>query len=279
VAAARYITKTMGPTHPAETPVHGRGELVPGYEHLAMRQCTAISIGAGGLGGEIGQALVRKGVGKLIICDDDFVELSNLNRQRLFLEDLYKNKALALAKNLAREATHRTEIRGYPFRFQDAVERGVDLSCTLAVCGVDNDATRVYVARHFRALKIPVVFLAVSRDASCGYVFVQETDTESPCFGCLFPDAVNSDRASPCAAGATIDILKVVAGLATYAVDSLIMPRRRTWNYKEVFLAGQIQDGHRRLEKRANCPLCGTFTQDPPVTVAASAMRASEPSC
>jgi molybdopterin/thiamine biosynthesis adenylyltransferase len=270
LTGTRYITRLIGSTHPAEAPVHGRDDLVPGFVHSAMRQCSIVSIGAGGLGGEVGYALVRKGVGTLKVCDHDFVELSNLNRQRFFSQDLYKNKALALAKNLAREATHRTEIRGYPFGFQDAVERGVDLSCTLAVCGVDNDATRVYVARYFRALEIPVVFLAVSRDASCGYVFVQETDIESPCFVCLFPDAVNSDETSPCAAGATIDILKVVAGIATYAVDSLIMPRKRTWNYKEVFLAGQIQDGHKRLTKRGDCPLCGQSPQNSPVVVAAS---------
>jgi molybdopterin/thiamine biosynthesis adenylyltransferase len=244
-----------------------------------MRQCTAAIIGAGGLGGEIGQALVRKGIKVIKLFDHDCVELSNLNRQRFFAEDLYKPKALALAKNLAREATHRTVILGHPFGFQEAVERGIDVSCTLTVCGVDNDATRVYVSRYFQALEIPVVFVAVSRDASCGYVFVQETDNESPCFGCLFPDAVNNDGTSPCAAGATIDILKVVAGIATYAIDSLIMPRRRAWNYKEVFLAGQIQDGHRRLERRADCELCGTPTQNSPLAVATSAPRASGPSC
>jgi len=228
-----------------------------------LRQSTAILIGAGGLNGEVGQALSRKGIGALKILDHDVVELSNLNRQRFFQEDLGKNKAFALVKNLAREATQRMHIVGYPFRFQEAVEKGIDVSCTVAVCGVDNDGTRVDVSRHFRVCQIPVVFIAVSRDAASGYVFVQEAKANSACFGCLFPGAVDNEATSACddPAGATIDILKSVAGIATYAVDSLIMHRRRTWNYKEVFLSGHLKDGHGTIPKKNDCPLCGVSQQ------------------
>ena len=252
----RYTTKALSPVHPAETPVFGRTKSVPGYSHAALCSSSAILVGAGGLNGEIGHALIRKGIGKLTIFDHDYVELSNLNRQRFFKEDLYQNKALALAKNLAKEATQHSEIIAYPLRFQDAADRGADISCTFASCGVDNDATRAYVSRCFRALQIPVVSVAVSRDASSGCVFVQEANTDGPCFGCLVPSAVDNDATNPCAAGATIDVLKVVAGIATYALDSLIMPRRRNWNYKEVFLSGALKDGHRMIEKRDDCPLC-----------------------
>jgi molybdopterin/thiamine biosynthesis adenylyltransferase len=257
---ARYVTEVLDLTHPAEVPVHDRSRRVPGYRHTALRESSATLIGAGGLNGEIGHSLSRKAIGTLEIFDPDFVELSNLNRQRFFRPDLYTNKACALAKNLAREATGRSTIIGYPLRFQEALRKGIDVSCTVAVCGVDNDETRVDVSRHYRARRTPVVFIAVSRDAANGYVFVQEGSSDSACFGCLFPDAVDNPATSPCddPAGATIDVLKAVAGIATYAIDSLIMPRRRTWNYKEVFLAGQLRDGHRVIPKREDCPLCGS---------------------
>ena len=47
------------------------------------------------------------------------------------------------------------------------------------------------------------------------------------------------------------DILKVIGGLALYAVDSLLMERPRNWNLRYVFLAGFIEDAHRIVEKNA----------------------------
>ncbi|MFQ5858104.1 MAG: hypothetical protein ACE5LU_21070, partial [Anaerolineae bacterium] len=88
-----------------------------------------------------------------------------------------------------------------------------------------------------------------------GYVFVQTSQPDAPCFLCLFPDAAEDRRVHGCA-GASIEILKVVAGIALYAVDSLLMPRPRPWNYKQVFL-DQGQDGHRTVRPRPGCPLSG----------------------
>src|SRR5688572_27768524 len=62
-------------------------------------------VGCGALGTHLAQHLVRAGVGRLRICDRDFVELNNLQRQVLFDEqDVRSNlpKAAAAAAKLAR---------------------------------------------------------------------------------------------------------------------------------------------------------------------------------
>jgi len=56
--------------------------------------------GCGGLGSNIAVALTRAGVGKLILCDFDVVEASNLNRQHFFQSDIGKIKSEALAVHL-----------------------------------------------------------------------------------------------------------------------------------------------------------------------------------
>ena len=89
-----------------------------------------------------------------------------------------------------------------------------------------------------------------------GYVFVQESRAGKACWLCLFPEAAESQSHTPCPAGATIDILKVMAGIATYALDSLVMPRRRRWNYKEVCLTGDVPEMTRSIERRPHCPGC-----------------------
>ena len=58
--------------------------------------------GAGGLGSNCAVALVRIGLGKLIIADFDVVSESNLNRQFYFRDQLNEKKVAALKVNLLR---------------------------------------------------------------------------------------------------------------------------------------------------------------------------------
>lgn len=56
--------------------------------------------GAGGLGSNCAQMLVRSGFADLVIVDGDTIEASNLNRQFYFPYQIGQPKALALADNL-----------------------------------------------------------------------------------------------------------------------------------------------------------------------------------
>lgn len=58
--------------------------------------------GAGGLGSNCAVALARTGIGFLHLVDFDKVELSNLNRQYFFLDQLGMYKVDALKQNIAR---------------------------------------------------------------------------------------------------------------------------------------------------------------------------------
>lgn len=227
---------------------------MPGFDQRALSRAHVTAVGAGGLNGEVGHGLVRKGIGRLTIFDHDVVELSNLARQQFTAEDLDQNKALALAHNLTRQATGRTLIEGHARSFQDALAAGVNVAGDIAIAGVDNNPTRIAVADHYLRQRTPVIFLAVDARAARGYVFVQTSRPGDPCFLCLFPDA-GEDRVVHGCAGASIEILKVVAGIALYAIDSLLMSRPRPWNYKEIFL-DEGGDGSRVIGARWGCRLC-----------------------
>ena len=58
--------------------------------------------GAGGLGSNCAAALVRSGIGSLVIADCDIVSDSNLNRQFYFRDQIGMKKTEALALNLRR---------------------------------------------------------------------------------------------------------------------------------------------------------------------------------
>ncbi|MBX7255922.1 MAG: ThiF family adenylyltransferase [Candidatus Hydrogenedentes bacterium] len=248
----RIETKTL--RNPDGITVTDRQEMLPSFDHAVVRKSTGTIFGCGGLGSQVGYGLCRKGYRRLRYYDHDTVEHSNLNRQFFFKNDLGKNKAIQLVKNLAPHAPSGTILEGHALSFQDAVALGHDLVADFVVCGVDNGETRVAVARYCLRHAIPVVFLAVDFAAEHGYVFVQEPG--GACFGCVFPNALNSPKA-PCRVPAVIDILDVVAGLALYAIDSLLMDRRRAWNFRNVHLAGFAPSSELVIEKRPDCPLCG----------------------
>ena len=118
---------------------------------------------------------------------------------------------------------------------------------------MDNNPARIAASRYFRSLKIPVIFTAVSADANHGYVFVQEAT--GPCFGCLFPDSVDSRTYACPATPAVADILQAVGALTVYAVDTCLMDRPRKWNYRRIYLSDGDWDSATVIERRSDCSL------------------------
>lgn len=239
--------------------VSDRQDRLPHFSTAALQRGRAIGIGTGGLTCSVYLALVRKGIGRLEICDPDVVELSNLNRQHFFREDLHQPKAICLARHAARHGLLPCQITGHFVAFVEESADALSHDADLAICGVDNDKTRAIASRYFRGKQIPVVHAAVSEDAAYGWVFVEEPD--GPCVGCVhhrIAGALNKPLRcidSP----AAIDILQTLSGLILYAADSLLMPRPRNWNYRSVDLRGGAPDMVTTATIRRDCALCGGY--------------------
>ena len=61
-----------------------RQRKLAGFDQEIFSKSSVLCIGAGGLISHIAPTLVRKGIGRITLLDDDVVEASNLNRQRLY---------------------------------------------------------------------------------------------------------------------------------------------------------------------------------------------------
>ena len=229
-------------------------DKVTGFLSQKYHSSKVLMIGAGGIGSLIGVAMTRKGIGFLDIFDDDYVEFKNLTRQIFTKKDIGKNKAVQLVKMLSGQGLYNTTLRGFPYRFQEALEIKWDMSgYDLIICGVDNNPTRISVSKYCSLNKIPLIMSAVSRDASTMYCAVQEPD--KACFGCMLPQSVNDDS-YPCNLPGIIDINQVVAGFSVYAVDTILMKRYREWNFKFVSLDGMVPDSSKIINKNPECRLC-----------------------
>jgi len=73
----------------------------PGVRQKIKKSVVGIA-GLGGLGSVVAIALVRVGVGRLILVDFDVVEPSNLNRQQYFFHQIGMPKVEALRENLSK---------------------------------------------------------------------------------------------------------------------------------------------------------------------------------
>ena len=94
---------TEMPEMPAFTADATTQELHKGLspKQSSLLQAAQVAIfGLGGLGSNVAMWLARLGVGHLLLYDFDRVELSNLNRQYYFVEDVGEYKAVALLKHL-----------------------------------------------------------------------------------------------------------------------------------------------------------------------------------
>lgn len=257
-----YLTKALDSLRWSE--LNFSQGKIRGFDLERNQQSRILLVGAGGLNSNSALGMVRKGIGELDIFDDDYVETKNLTRQFFYPRDIGKNKAIRLAKNLSNEGFFRTKITGYPFRFQEALELGFHLSNYDAiVSGVDNNTTRVTVAKFGLDNQIPVIHSAVSRDGNYMYCAVQETG--KACFGCMFPHSLN-DATYPCNLPGIIDVLQVVAGFVVFALDTILSERNREWNLKAISLDGSVPDSSLVVANKEDCPLCGSQNRQSGVT-------------
>lgn len=142
---------------------YSRHFLIEGWDQacqLKLKNSTVFIAGAGGLGSPVSLYLAAAGVGRIIICDMDNVELSNLNRQILYtVNDKGCSKSLR-AKERLTALNPAAEVIPLNKRIEDAVEeiKGADL---ILDC-LDNFTSRLFLNRVSHENRIPMVHAGVS---------------------------------------------------------------------------------------------------------------------
>lgn len=160
---------------------------VGGAGQQKLLASTVALIGAGGIGSPAIQYLAAAGIGRLMVIDDDVVDLSNLQRQTLFgTADIGRPKAEVAA---GRVAAMNPDVKVEPVTVRidadtaDPLLAGADL----ILDGCDNFATRLAVSDASLRLRIPLVSAAVGQfDGQLGVWRGWEADR--PCYRCLVGD-------------------------------------------------------------------------------------------
>lgn len=150
----------------------------------SIHQATVLCIGAGGLGSTAALYLAAAGVGRLIICDGDEVELCNLHRQIIHtLDSIDLNKAVS-AKEACRRINPFTDISVIPEMLSSENANEVIQRCQVVLDCTDNVAARYLINDTAMKYHVPVIFGSAMRWE--GQLSVYGWDG-GPCYRCLFP--------------------------------------------------------------------------------------------
>src|SRR6185295_13038726 len=116
-------------------------------ERAELASKSALVIGVGGLGCAAALALVRAGLGRVVLADDDQVELDNLHRQILYREEHVGTRKLEVAKaTLCRRGGTDASIELVHNRFLPDNARTLARGVDVVLEGADNFATKFLAA-------------------------------------------------------------------------------------------------------------------------------------
>ena len=180
-----------------------------GQEKLGLS--TVLVVGVGGLGCPVLGALARSGVGRLVFCDPDRVEASNLPRQTLFtVADVGRTKVDAAARALA-AANPWSRLEPRAMRVDATNVRALVEDADLVVDGTDNFATKFLVHDACRSAAKPLVSASLHQWEAQVTAFPFHRN-EPGCWRCLYPEAPEDGCVGVCADVGVAGALAGVAG-------------------------------------------------------------------
>lgn len=239
---------------------YSRHILLDGFDMACqqrLQSARVLVLGAGGLGCPAAMYLAASGVGRLVLADDDVVDLSNLQRQIGHrTADIGRAKVQSLAATVQAINPH-VQVDALPARL-----RGDELvACVAAVDLVldcsDNFTTRLAVNRACVAQGKPLVSGAAIRTE--GQVAVFNATAASPCYACLYGED-NPETQLTCSESGVLAPLVGIIG-AMQAVEAVKVLARFGEPLDGRLLLLDVRSMEWRtlsLQKDPACPVCAS---------------------
>ena len=182
---------------------------IAGQERLS--KAAVLIVGAGGLGSPAAMYLASSGIGKITVCDDDTVDLGNLQRQILYrTDDIGKYKAAAAAAAL-HAINPLVDVRPAGKRLTESAMQTVIRDHDVVVDASDNFETRFALNTACHAECTPLVSGAAIGFRGQVSVFRLDRDG-SPCLQCLYPAELNDQETGDCSANGVFAPLTGIIG-------------------------------------------------------------------
>ncbi len=223
----------------------------------ALLNARVLIIGAGGLGSPIALYLAAAGVGHIVICDFDKVELSNLQRQIAHgCADIGKLKV-----DSARDAMHNVnpdiKITTIDHALSDAELNTEAQLADLLIDGSDNFTTRFAVNAASINNKTPLVSGAVIRMEGQVCVFRPDQDN-TPCYHCLYPGGEELDETCT-QTGVLAPVVGIIGSIQATEAIKVLTGVGQALNSKLMILDAETMQS--RILNLSKDPACKTCNQ------------------
>ncbi len=162
-----------------------------------IKQAKVLIVGAGGLGCSVAEFLVRAGIGKIGIIDNDLVNISNLHRQSLYDKNDINNSKVKSAKKKLNKINSKTLIETYNIRFNKDNASKIIQQYEFIVDGSDNFKTKFLINDCSLKFKKFLVIGAINKFD--GHLFTYNFhNKKTPCLRCFFQEDKISDDILNC---------------------------------------------------------------------------------
>ncbi len=228
-----------------------------------LKDATVLLVGAGGLGAPAATYLAAAGIGRLVLVDDDTVDVSNLHRQPLFTEaDAGRAKVDVTAERLgALNPYVHVEARTQRLDASNAVE--LVRQAAVVIDGTDTFQTRYLINDACVITGVPNAFASISQFGGQASVFgaTRADGARGPCYRCVFPEPPPAGTVPSCAEGGVLGVvpgffgtlqasesIKLILGIGEPLVGRLLIAD---------LLAASFRTLH--VSRDPACPVCGDY--------------------
>lgn len=227
---------------------------IEGQERLLASR--VLIVGAGGLGSPAALYLAGAGIGRLVIADDDQVELSNLQRQIAHSEATLGCSKAESAAESARAMNAECDVVALPRRLEggslhdEVAAADVVLDCT------DGFGSRQAINRACVATRTPLVSGAAIRFSGQLAVF-DPRQADAPCYACLYGEQGDDESLTCAQSGVISPLVGIIGSFQALEALKLISGAGRPHRGLSTFDALSGEWRRYTLPRDPACPVCG----------------------
>ncbi|MBL1259723.1 MAG: HesA/MoeB/ThiF family protein [Thiotrichaceae bacterium] len=223
-----------------------------------LLQSKILLIGAGGLGSPAAIYLASSGVGQITLCDDDDVDLSNLQRQIAHSsERIGQNKADS-AQTTLHAINPETTVIPIKQRLNGEALLAAIAEADIVLDASDNFATRFMLSDACVNTQTPLVSGAAIRLS--GQICVFRNDgSDTPCYRCLFDESTIASEENCAQSGVFAPLTGIIGSMMAAEALKLLLPFGKPLDTRLLTLnVATMEWRSLKLQKDPACPACSS---------------------
>lgn len=228
---------------------------------MAICRSRVLIVGVGGLGVAALQYLAASGVGQLILCDHDRVELSNYQRQVIYTTADHDKLKVNAAAAWVTAHNPEVQVRVVPERIslQNAEELIGAVDLVIDAC--DNFQTRFMLHEIAYSAKCSIIMGAAIGFAG-QILFTIPQNPKSACYHCLYEASLDECEQGCADQGVFAPLVGIIGAMqAAEALKYLVGFNKNPINQLQTYDALTSQWRTHQLVKDPACRVCGHHSE------------------